>query len=63
MLVKFYALFSDKYWPSHKYGFKFAYAIKVQRKSWRIKKYGMKKWAIRKASWSPEKEDNWCKIT
>lgn len=46
-------LFVDKLWPSDKYGFKLAYAIKLtSTHGWIIKKSGQE-WEQRTKDWSP----------
>ena len=50
---------TDKLWPSDKYGFKFAYAIRL-RNSWIIKK-PEQGWMKRLSGWSPSDEIRWSK--
>ena len=53
-------LFADKLWPSDKYGFKLAYAIKLNNThGWIIKKSGQE-WEQRKNNWSLI-EETWSK--
>ena len=53
-------LFVDKLWPSDKYGFSLAYAIKIKDRAWMIKKSGSE-WEKRPASFTIDQEPHWCK--
>ena len=77
IILYLFTLILDKLWPSDKYGFKFAYAIRL-RNGWMVKKPGDSKevckteiclaesvgdvWTERDANWSPSQEKSaWCK--
>ena len=51
---------TDKLWPTDKYGFKFAYAIKLKTK-WMVKRSGGD-WETRQPYWNPFNEPMWCKF-
>ena len=74
IILYLFTLILDKLWPSDKYGFKFAYAIRL-RNGWMVKKPGDSKkvcksesacfvervedvWTKREANWSPSQEQN-----
>ena len=51
---------ADKLWPTDKYGFSFAYAVKLNS-HWMIKKAGAN-WEKRNSDWQPSDEHVWCKF-
>ena len=59
--ILFISIFiTDKLWPNDKYGFQFAYAIRLNQK-WMVKLVGGD-WEARDSDWKPADESIWRKF-